>query len=152
MTNNALYIEPQLVDIYDVLNPWGEDSEFYFSLGGSESLRILDAGCGTGLLAAIYAKAGHAVTGIDPAPQMLEIARRRDGGSLVDWHISTLQSFESTKCFDLIVMTGHAFQCLLTDEEIYDAFAAAAKCLAVGGKFVFETRNPDCTSVARLDA
>lgn len=44
--------------------------------------------------------------------------------------------------FDLVVMTGHAFQELVTDEQIRICLRAARAALADGGRFVFETRNP----------
>ena len=41
-------------------------------------------------------------------------------------------------------MTGHAFQCLLADDDILQAFRAVVAVLAPGRQFVFETRNPAC--------
>ena len=37
--------------------------------------RIADLGCGTGTLSLLLAQAGHAVTGVDVAPRMVEAAR-----------------------------------------------------------------------------
>jgi SAM-dependent methyltransferase len=51
--------------------------------------RVLDLGCGTGNAALLAARAGAAVTGIDPAARLLELARERlsadglDGSFLV---------------------------------------------------------------------
>jgi len=44
--------------------------------------------------------------------------------------------------FDLVVMTGHAFQVLVDDREIRAALAAIRSALTEGGRFAFETRNP----------
>lgn len=143
MTEAALYSNPRLVTLYDVLNAWDVDREFYLTLPLRVPIRILDAGCGTGLLASAYATAGHSVVGIDPARQMLDRARSRDGGNLVTWQLSTLQTFRTTEPFDLIVMTGHAFQCLITDEDIVDSFSAVADSLSDHGRFTFDTRNPE---------
>ncbi|MFF5258091.1 class I SAM-dependent methyltransferase [Actinomadura viridis] len=38
---------------------------------------VLDAGCGTGSLSVLLAAAGHRVTGVDLAPQMIEQARTK---------------------------------------------------------------------------
>ncbi|MGW7440174.1 class I SAM-dependent methyltransferase [Streptomyces sp. NPDC054849] len=38
---------------------------------------VLDVGCGTGSLSELIAAAGHRVTGVDPAPRMVELARAK---------------------------------------------------------------------------
>ncbi|MEV7965665.1 methyltransferase domain-containing protein [Sphaerisporangium sp. NPDC088356] len=38
---------------------------------------VLDVGCGTGSLSVLLATAGHRVTGVDLAPQMIELARAK---------------------------------------------------------------------------
>src|SRR6202007_901159 len=44
--------------------------------------------------------------------------------------------------FDLAIMTGHAFQVLVEDEELRAALAAVRAALEHGGRVVFETPNP----------
>ncbi len=39
-------------------------------------------------------------------------------------------------------MTGHAFQALITDDEVREALAAVRNALTGTGRFAFETRNP----------
>ncbi len=138
----TLYTDRRLVALYDTLNAWGPSDDFYLALPEAAKQRILDAGCGTGLLAAAFAAEGHEVVGIDPAQPMLDLAAQRRGGDGVTWRRATLQGFASERPFDLICMTGHAFQCLLTDEVILAAFQNANKLLGGAGRFVFETRNP----------
>ncbi len=46
-------------------------------LAGSTPQRVVDVGCGTGFLALMVAEFGHTVTGIDFAPQMLNLARQK---------------------------------------------------------------------------
>ena len=45
--------------------------------------------------------------------------------------------------FDLAVMMSHAFQCLVTDDELRASLAAIRRALVDGGRFVFEARNPE---------
>ncbi|PJI91219.1 methyltransferase family protein [Yoonia maricola] len=134
------YTHPDLVAVYDVFNCWGADRAFYASLVGTTPLRILEVGCGTGLIARRIAEQGHDVTGLDPAPQMLEFARSAPGGQSVKWICGLLADFDAAP-FDLIFMTGHAFQCMLLDDEITAFFRAARRLLRPEGRLVFETRN-----------
>ncbi|TDF98734.1 class I SAM-dependent methyltransferase [Paenibacillus piri] len=46
-------------------------------LAGSEPLKVLDLGCGTGFLSLLLAKLGHEVTGIDFAEEMLQLAKAK---------------------------------------------------------------------------
>ena len=136
------YENPKLAEIYDLDSPWSVDREFYLLLAGPPPQRILDLGCGTGLLCNAYAAKGHHVTGVDPARAMLEIGRRKPFGNQIAWIQSFAQSFQSDDLFDLIIMTGHAFQTLLTDADVLAAFATMRKHLHPGGCVAFESRNP----------
>ncbi|MGL4489027.1 MAG: class I SAM-dependent methyltransferase [Rhizobiaceae bacterium] len=136
------YINPLLAELYDEDGGPSKDRQFYLSLPKASSQLILDLGCGTGLICNEYAAQGHLVTGVDPAPAMLEIARKKPHGDKVEWVEATAQSHRSEKKFDLIIMTGHAFQVLLTDEDIAAAFTTIHDHLKPNGMAVFESRNP----------
>ncbi|MCC3266514.1 class I SAM-dependent methyltransferase [Arthrobacter gengyunqii] len=140
------YSEPRLVALYDEDNSGRWDTDFYAGLLGRLSeghgpLRIADVGCGTGSFGVRLAQAGHTVTGIDPAPGMLAAARSRDGAELVTWLDGTAADLPEGP-FDAVVMTGHAFQCLLTEAEILSTLEAVSSRLTPGGTFFFESRNP----------
>ena len=54
------------------------------SLGGGE--RVLDAACGTGDLAGLFARAGAGrVVGLDFCEEMLDVARRKFRGEPIEW-------------------------------------------------------------------
>ncbi|MBX9458825.1 MAG: class I SAM-dependent methyltransferase [Rhizobium sp.] len=139
---DAHYELPELAELYDVDGGWSEDREFYLRLAGTEPIDVLELGCGTGLIARAMARAGHRVTGIDPAQAMLDVGRRASDGDRVTWVPASAQDFQLDKRFDLIFMTGHAFQVLLDDEDITAALANIRRHLAPDGTFAFETRNP----------
>ena len=136
------YEHPRLAAIYDIGNGWSRDRDFYLALAGEGEKRILDLGCGTGLLCNAYAARGHAVTGADPASAMLDVARGTPHGDRIEWVHGRAQDFRSDGRFDLIVMTGHAFQVFLDDADVRAVFAAVRAHLADDGRFVFESRNP----------
>jgi len=137
----SLFIDARLVSIYDTLNPWGRCEDFYIGLAGAERRNVLDVGCGTGRLACRLADSGHSVTGIDPSEQMLEVARWRLGGNRVEWLKGRATDVASHCQFDLIIMAGHVFQVLLSDQDVLDALKHLRSCLSPSGKLAFETRN-----------
>ncbi|WP_081161201.1 class I SAM-dependent DNA methyltransferase [Ensifer aridi] len=136
------YEDPSLAEIYDLTSGWSIDRDFYLALAGGSPKRILDLGCGTGLLCDAYAALGHDVTGVDPAKAMLDVAKRKPHGSEVEWIEASAQEFRSEKEFDLIIMTGNAFQVFLTDADILATFATMRAHLAEDGLIAFESRNP----------
>lgn len=136
------YQHPQIAEIYDLVNPRSHDTDFYLSLAGRRPCRILDLGCGTGTLCCALAERGHRVTGVDPAPAMLAVAKRKPHAQMVEWIESPAQSYISHRRFDLIVMTGHAFQVLLTDADALAVLETMRSHLNERGRVAFETRNP----------
>jgi len=139
---DKIFDDPRLAALYDASNPWGAGDAFYLARAGDTPVRVLDVGCGTGALACAMAARGHAVTGVDPARGMLEIARSRPGGEAVRWIESDAAGLSVEGRFDLIVMTGHVFQVFLTDADIHATLTALRSRLAPGGRLGFETRNP----------
>jgi SAM-dependent methyltransferase len=137
------YTLPRLTALYDADSPWSADRDFYLALAGQNPIRVLDLGCGTGLLTTAFARVGHHVTGVDPAPAVLHIARHRPGGDAVEWVQSTAQDFRRDARYDLIIMTGHAFQILLDDADITAALTTIQQHLAPAGRAVFDSRNPN---------
>ena len=131
---------PEAAELYNAMNPWSgrSDDRFYLDLVlGAAS--VLDVGCGTGTLLAKAREAGHTgrLVGFDPDADML--AQAPAGLDLVHGDMSTLHWDNE---FDLAVMTGHAFQCLLTDADVLTTLRGVRDALKPGGRFVFETRNP----------
>lgn len=72
----------------------------------------------------------------------LGLARTRPGGERVSWIKSEGQAMRLPQRFDLIYMTGHAFQALLTDGDALALLQTARNHLADDGLLAFETRNP----------
>ncbi len=141
MTVDDAYGREELAELYDMLNPDGRDTDFYLSLAELGEA-VLDIGCGTGNVALQFASRGHDVTGVDPAPGMLSVARGNDRDGKVEWIAALGQDFQTDHRFDLAIMTGHVFQVFLTDEDMLGVLRNAWKHLKPGGRLVFESRNP----------
>lgn len=136
------YTDHELASLYDLFNPREISGDFVFHLPmimAAES--VLDVGCGTGSLLHWARESGHTgrLVGLDPAEGMLAQARRRDD---IEWVQGDLSTAVWDSEFGFAVMTGHAFQVLLTDDEVRTAFAAIRRALRPGGRFGFDTRNP----------
>jgi len=136
------YQNAQIAEIYELTNPRAPDTDFYLSLAGLRPCSVLDLGCGTGTLCCAFAEQGHRVTGVDPAAAMLAVARRKAHAAQVDWVESSAQSYKVDRRFDLVVMTGHTFQTLLTDADVRAALETMRGHLKNLGRAAFETRNP----------
>jgi SAM-dependent methyltransferase len=136
--NTQLFEDPAQAQFYDLDSPWSEDRDFCLALA-AEARSVLDLGCGTGALAARMAE-GRRVVGIDPAEAMLDIARQRPGGAA--WVKGDGRDIRLGERFDLVVLTGHAFQVFLTDGDQRAVCRTIAAHLAPGGRFIFDSRNP----------
>ncbi len=136
------FTDDRLATLYDVFYPptRRDDFTFYLPLVLAAGA-VLDVGCGTGALLHWAREAGHTgrLCGLDPAAGMLNQARRR---SDIEWVHGALSSAAWDREFDLIIMTGHAFQEFVEDDEIRTALTVIRAALSDGGRFVFETRNP----------
>ena len=125
-----------------MLHPSERRGDFAFYLPMvMRATAVLDVGCGTGALLHRAREAGHKgrLCGLDPAPAMLDQARRR---SDIEWVLGDLAAVAWDREFDLIVMTGHAFQVLVEDEDLQASLGAARSALTSAGSFAFETRTP----------
>ncbi|MEM9973034.1 MAG: class I SAM-dependent methyltransferase [Pseudomonadota bacterium] len=135
------YTDPAFAAIYDAQNVDRDD--FDFCLARAHGCRaVLDLGCGTGALAVELSEFVPRVVGADPAAAMLNVARARPDGDRVAWVEGDGRTLDLDETFDLIVMTGHAFQCLLSDADQDAILATMARHLAPGGRAIFDSRNP----------
>ncbi|MER6996129.1 class I SAM-dependent methyltransferase [Streptomyces sp. NPDC000410] len=134
------FSDESLARWYDLLNPWRPCDDFYLGLLMSAE-SVLDVGCGTGTLLHRAREAGHTgrLCGLDPAEAMLGRARGRTD---IEWILGDLASAGPRGQFDLVVMTGHAFQVFVEDDVVRASLAAIHGALVDGGRFAFETRNP----------
>ena len=140
----AEFTDPRLVAVYDTVNPYATDAQpgFYARLAAElGAVSIVDLGCGTGLITCELARQGYRLTGVDPAPAMVDVARRRPYGDRVHW-IDGDAGRVGTPAADLAIMTGHVAQFFVTDESWLEVLTALHAALRPGGRLAFESRNP----------
>ena len=106
------------------------------------SERVLDLGCGTGNAALLAAARGATVTGVDPAPRLLEVARARAADHDVD------SAFALGEAAALPVESGSVDVLLSVFGVVFapDAVAAAAEMARVAtpqGRIVLSAWLPE---------
>lgn len=134
--------DPQLAAVYDTESAGRADHDFYLAVAGELGAQsVVDVGCGTGVFAVELALRGYAVTGVDPAGPMLDIARGRSAGLDIEW-IQGLADDVATGVADLVVMMGHVAQYFVDDADWSNVLRQLHRILQPGGRLTFETRNP----------
>jgi len=103
--------------------------------------RVLDVGCGGGLLSEALAGAGAQVTAIDLAPELLKVARLHglESGVQVDYRLQPVEAIaaEESGGFDAVT-------CMEMLEHVPDPVAIVAACarlLKPGGRLFLSTLN-----------
>jgi ubiquinone/menaquinone biosynthesis C-methylase UbiE len=143
--DDPLFRNPDFASFYDIENgdeaESGRDDFAFCRALARDASSVLDLGCGTGELAASLAP-GRRVVGADPAGAMLDVARQRPDGDKVRWMEANAQQLRLGETFDLILLTGHAFQVFLTDDEVRAVLKTIVRHLAPKGRFIFDSRNP----------
>lgn len=142
MDRERQYHDPELAQFYDWDCPWTPDLDGFASWV-ADAGSVLDLGCGTGIFTAELAARGAVAVGVDPAAAMLDVARARTGGDRVTWVQADARGLDLGQRFEAVVMTGHAFQTLLTRADRAAVLATIARHLAPGGRFFFDSRNPE---------
>ena len=103
--------------------------------------RILDVGCGGGILSEALAKAGAQVTGIDLSLASLEAARQhaQSGGLEIDYRAVPAEQIaeEQAESFDAVT----CMEMLEHVPEPQKVIAACARAVKPGGKVFFSTIN-----------
>jgi len=108
--------------------------------------RVLDVGCGGGLLSESLARAGAQVMGIDLAPGMVEVARLHaaEGGLAIDYRVASADELAQAGPGQFDVVT-----CMEMLEHVPDPAAMTAslvRLLAPGGALFVSTLNRNLKS------
>lgn len=105
-----------------------------------KNLRVLDVGCGGGLMAEPLARAGAKVVGIDASPQAIEAARRHAQNQKleIDYRVATAEALaQEGETFDL-VLALEIFEHVADRESL---LGAMAECVRPKGLLVAATLN-----------
>ena len=166
---NTKNVDPNEIRKFEELASrwWDKDSEFkplhdinplranwIDNLSPVAEKKVLDVGCGGGILAEALAQRGAMVTGIDMGDAPLGVAKlhQLESGLSIDYHKSTAEDFakDHENAFDVVT-------CLEMLEHVPDpssVVSACAKMVKPGGHVFFSTinRNPKAFLFAIIGA
>ncbi len=168
--NPGINVDPAEVEKFQALASrwWDPDGEFralheinplrvaYIErqAGALDGRKLLDIGCGGGILAEALAQRGARVTGIDVAAAALDVARLHlhESQLEIDYRLATAEDFAAEHAAGFDVVT-----CLEMLEHVPDpasVIAAAARLLRPGGRLILATinRNPKAFALAIVGA
>lgn len=118
-----------------------------FDTGSLKGLRILDIGCGAGVLCEPLAGLGANVVGIEPGENNIVMARRHanDAGLSIDYRCTTAEALaDAGETFDIVLA-------MEVVEHVADAAMFLARCaelVTAGGLMVMSTINRTLKSFA----
>jgi SAM-dependent methyltransferase len=146
------YRDPDLVELYDLDNPGGEDHAYYRALADElDAQSVIDLGCGTGLLTRSLAKPGRTVIGVDPSRTMLDYARRQPSAESVTWIHGDASALAPTGTADLAICTGNAIM-QVAPEELLSTLTSVARALRARRDAQLRHSQPDLPRMGTLDA
>ena len=122
--------------------------DFYRQILSREGLRprtAVDLACGTGSVAAILARDGLEVTGVDLSEEMLTVAceKTMDMVHPPRFVKQPLQKLHLPRGVDLAVCALDSFDYITNPEECREAILRIYKALNPGGIFIFDVNTPE---------
>ncbi len=106
--------------------------------------RVLDAGCGTGMMSLALAQAGYRVTGTDVSPAMLDQATQAAHrlGVHVEWEEMDMRSLDPLVPVQAVTCVCDPVNYLPEQDDVQAFFTSACQALVPGGVLMFDVSTP----------
>jgi SAM-dependent methyltransferase len=131
---------------YDAIHgSFRDDTGLWLSFAGRTDRPVLEVGCGTGRIALELARAGHVVTGIDPSPSMLAVARRKAEDDALDVTFiegATLDLAFEAEHYGLVIVPLDVFLYCADGEEQAETLRKLGRSLVFNGLLAIDLPGP----------
>ena len=138
-----LIYDPQ---IYDKVNQFNVDFNFYYNLAKDLKGKVLELCCGTGRLTIPLKEKGIDISGVDYKKSMLEEAKKKalEKNLKIDFTFGDMKNLDlnGDEKYEMIFIPYNSIQNTYTIEDISNIFSSVAKYLKDDGIFVFDIFNP----------
>ena len=141
--------------IYDSFSTGLEgDEAFYVEEAARADGPVLEIGCGTGRIMIPIAETGASIVGLDQAPAMLEVARRKiaalpdDTRRRIQIVEGDMRAFSLERRFPLAIMPYRAFLHMMTPDDQRRALTRIREHLTDRGRLVFNVFDPSIEIIA----
>lgn len=104
---------------------------------------LLDLGCGPGLYAERFSRAGYAVTGVDFSRRSIAYAKKQTlvNKSNIEYHYQNYLTIDYTEQFDVVTLI-YCDYAVLSSTERRILLKKVYQALRPGGKFIFDVFTP----------
>jgi SAM-dependent methyltransferase len=124
-------------EMYQHIFDYEKEFEFYHgTLNKINIHRIIEIGCGTGLLGKHFIGHGYDYTGLDISEAMIEIARRENKTGC--FMVGDMRSLERGPVYEAVLLTGRTSGYLIHNREILDTLSGIYDILPPHGLFLLD--------------
>lgn len=140
-------------EIYDAINHFSFDLNFYRKWCGKKSGPVLELCSGTGRLTIPLKKAGLDITGLDLSDSMLEMARAKAAAERLELTFikGDMRRFELDNKYSTIFIPFNSLQDISSVEDVEATLANVRKHLEPGGLLLFDVFNPSIHLMVRRE-
>jgi SAM-dependent methyltransferase len=103
----------------------------------TDTIELLELGCGTGNYSKHFAGAGYRVTGVEKSSPMIALATLKSIQNFIPV-AGDITAFDLNKKFDAAISLFHVISYLNTNEELLSCFKSVSQHLKKNGLFIFD--------------